>query len=196
MLPPKYLSGQYKYLTGKFSILYSNNRTLIIGLISDTHIAFPNEKLPTQVVDAFRGVDLILHAGDIWIPSVLDELESAAPIKAAWGDDDLKVDLGHDGRMMKERSIRLDGVNIWVTHEKPRYALLNPEGEQQVHPREDRPDVVVFGHTHYAAIETYKDVLLVNPGSATVPNYVPKLGTIGMMTISDGKAEARIVRLG
>ena len=183
-------------MTRNPSIKYSKNRTLLIGLISDTHIAFPNEKLPTQVVDAFRGVDLILHAGDIWIPSVLDELETAAPIKAAWGDDDLKVDLGHDGRMMKERSIRLDGVNIWVTHEKPRYALLNPEAEQQVQHREAPPDVVVFGHTHYATIETYRDILLVNPGSATVPNYVPKLGTIAMLTIEDGKAEARIVRLG
>jgi len=183
-------------LTGKVSILYSNNGTLLIGLISDTHIAFPDEKLPPQVVDALRGVDLILHAGDIWIPSVLDELEAAAPIKAAWGDDDLKVDLGHDDRMMKERSLRLDGVHIWVTHEKPRYALLNPEGEQQIHHREEPPDVVVFGHTHYATIETYRDILLVNPGSATVPNYVPKLGTIAMLTIEGGKAEARIVRLG
>jgi len=41
---------------------------LLIGLLSDTHIALPSEALPPQVKGAFSGVDLILHAGDIWIP--------------------------------------------------------------------------------------------------------------------------------
>ena len=170
---------------------------MLIGLISDTHIAYPNEKLHPQIIDAFKGVDLILHAGDIWIPSVLDELETAAPIMSAWGDDDLKMDLGDDSRMMKDRTLYLEGVTLWVTHEKPRYGLLNPkeEADTGVRDREDPPDVVVFGHTHFANIEQYKNVLLVNPGSATVPNYVPKLGTVAYLTLNSGKAEARIVQL-
>ena len=73
---------------------------MLIGLLSDTHIAFPSQPLPPQVLEAFRGVDLILHMGDVWIPSVLDELESIAPVIAAWGDDDMEADLGGDSRMM------------------------------------------------------------------------------------------------
>jgi len=144
---------------------------------------------------------LILHAGDIWIPSVLDELESIAPVMAAWGDDDMKADMGGDSRMMKGHVLSLGGVTLWLTHVKPRYALLNPKEElysvgSNPGDLEDPPDVVVFGHTHFAKIERYKDALLVNPGSPTVPNYVPKLGTVALLTINSGEVEARIVPLG
>jgi len=181
------------------NIIYSNGGKLLIGLISDTHIAFPNEKLPPQIKDAFPGVDLILHAGDIWIPSVLDELESIAPVMAAWGDDDMPADLGGDSRMLKGYSLILEGVTLWITHVKPRFALLDPDKElynaQPVGPKEP-PGVVVYGHTHFAKIEHYDGTLLVNPGSATVPNYVPKLGTVALLTIESGEAEARLVPLG
>ncbi len=170
-------------------IVYSSGRTLLIGLLSDTHIDSSSETLPPQIKDAFSGVDLILHAGDIWIPSVLDELESIAPVMAAWGDDDRESDLGGDRRMVKGGSLLFDGVTLWLTHVKPRYALINPKAE-------DLPNVVVFGHSHFPAIEYYKDVLLVNPGSATFPNYVRRLGTLALLTISSGRVEAHIVTLG
>ena len=174
---------------------------MLVGLLSDTHIAFPYESLPPQIKSAFRGVDLILHAGDIWIPSVLDELESIAPVMAAWGDDDMEADLGADSRMMKGRTLHLDGVTLWLSHVKPRYGLINPQEEAYPSRRndeapEDPPDVVVFGHTHFAVIERYKGVLLMNPGSATLPSYVPKLGTVGMLTLDSGEVEAKLVQLG
>ena len=182
------------------NIPYSNGRTLLIGLLSDTHIATSSETLPPQIRGAFSGVDLILHAGDIWIPSVLDELESIAPVTAAWGDDDFEADLGGDSRMLKGHSLLFDGVTLWLTHVKPRYGLINPSEDSYLsRPRtedpEDPPNVVVFGHTHFHTIEQYKGVLLVNPGSATFPNYVSKLGTVGLLTIDSGKVEARIVQL-
>ena len=182
----------------KPDILYSNGGKLLIGLISDTHIAFPHEKLPPQIGDALRGVDLILHAGDIWIPSVLDELEVVAPVKAAWGDDDMPADLGNDRRMMDGYCLLLEDVSLWLTHVKPRYALLDPDKESYqalpVGPK-DPPRVVVYGHTHFAKIEHYNGTLLVNPGSATVPNYVPKLGTVAILTINSGEVEACLVPL-
>ena len=173
---------------------------MLIGLLSDTHIAFPNEALPPQVKSAFSGVDLILHAGDIWIPSVLDELESIAPVKAAWGDDDIEADLGGDSRMMAGHSLAVDGVTLWLTHIKPRYGLINPRDESfSSRPNhqepEDPPDVVVFGHTHFSTIERYENVLLVNPGSVTFPKYVFRLGTVALLTINSGEVQARIVQL-
>lgn len=170
---------------------------MLIGLISDTHIAFSDKVLPPQIKDIFRGVDLILHAGDIWIPSVLDELESIAPVVAAWGDDDLHDHLGSDERMVDDHLLPLDGSKLWLTHIRPRYALLNPNIEIYS-PRpdpEDIPDVVVYGHTHFATVDTYKGVLMVNPGSPTVPNYVPTLGTVALLTLDNGEAEAKIVSL-
>ncbi len=173
---------------------------MLIGLISDTHIASPNEKLPLQVRTAFNGVDLILHAGDIWIPSVLDELESIAPVTATWGDDDTETDLGGDSRMMEGNTLSLAGVTLWLTHVKPPYGLFIPKegiftsrlGAEV--PRE-LPKVVVYGHTHSGIIEHFKGVLLVNPGSATWPNYLPRLGTVALLNINAGEVKARIVPL-
>ena len=183
---------------GEADIVYSECGTLLIGLISDTHIGQPSEVLPPQVKTAFSGVDLILHAGDIWIPSVLDELETIAPVIAAWGDDDIEAELGGDNRMVKERELSLAGITLWLTHIKPGYGVIVPREKPYLsRPEEppDPPDVVVSGHTHSAEIENYKGVLLVNPGSATWPNYVPKLGTVALLSINSGKAEARIVPL-
>ena len=177
---------------------------MLIGLLSDTHIAMPEQILPFQVKEAFRGVDLILHAGDVWIPWVLDELETVAPVLAARGDDDMEADIGDDTRMGKRQDLSVDGLTIWVQHIKPRYGLINQNEQsnsyaalfnRQTPEPVDPPDVVVFGHSHFAEIENYKGSLLVNPGSPTMPNYLPKLGTVGLLTIEDGKAEARLVQL-
>ncbi len=173
---------------------------MLIGLISDTHIAVPEITLPPQIKEAFRGVDLILHAGDIWISSALDELQSIAPVIAAWGDDDMEVDLGGDKRMLTGHTLHLDGITLWLTHIKPRYGLISPPDDwYPSRPKnedpEEPPQVVVSGHTHFPGIENYKGVLLVNPGSATMPSYVPKLGTVALLNISSGRAEARILPL-
>lgn len=172
---------------------------MLIGLISDTHIASLNEKLPLQVRTAFSGVDLILHAGDIWVPSVLDELESIAPVKAAWGDDDMEADLGGDSRMLKENSLSLDGFIVWVMHIKPPYGLISPRDGHFTSKAGGNnrgfPNLVVYGHTHSSSIERYKGVLLVNPGSATWPNYLPQLGTVALLNIKSTEIEARIVPL-
>ena len=175
---------------------------MLIGLLSDTHIAMPEQVLPVQIMDAFRGVDLILHAGDIWIPWVLDELESVAPVLAARGDDDMEADIGDDTRMAKSQTLSVEGLTIWVQHIKPRYGLISPNEQsyfsrfnQQAPETEDPPDVVVYGHSHFAEIEDYKGVLLVNPGSPTMPSYIPKLGTVGLLAVNSGQAEARLVQL-
>ncbi|MBA7626592.1 hypothetical protein ES703_34046 [subsurface metagenome] len=165
---------------------------MLIGLLSDTHIREVTTRvpevgktLPAQIKDVFRGVDLILHAGDIYITSVLHELAHIAPVLAAKGDDD-------DGRVVDDKrvkikhTININGTTIWLAHQ---YELW-PWDEH-----ERPPDVIVFGHTHEAALENHGGVLLVNPGSPTFPHYQYELGTVGLLTINSGKAEAQIVQL-
>jgi uncharacterized protein len=174
---------------------------LLIGLISDTHIDSSRSRLPPQLKDVFKDVELILHAGDIWIPSVLDELESIAPVKAAWGDDDMQGDLGGDKRMMNGHKLVLEGVTLWLTHVKPRYASIRPKGVWYLtspgpeEPYETAPEVAVFGHSHRSTVQYHEGVLLVNPGSATFPDYQNKIGTVGLMSIKSGQVEARIVQM-
>lgn len=173
---------------------------MLIGLLSDTHVPDHAKGLPDQLRDVFRGVDLILHAGDIYLPKVLDDLESIAPVKAAWGDDDLMSDLGADPRMVNGRTLLLDGITLWLTHVRPPHSLITPRETSSLvklnsEDPKDPPNVVVYGHTHQSNMEYYNDILFVNPGSATFPNYVSKPGSVALLTIDSGKAEARIIHL-
>ncbi len=172
---------------------------MLIGLISDTHLAKPEEELPFQIETAFKGVELILHAGDIWVPSALDQLESIAPVMAAWGDDDMESDLGGDPRMLNERTINIGGVNLWLVHEKPAFGAIVPRVNRifsrNMEPEWEVPQAVIYGHTHKTLVENYKGVLVVNPGSPTWPNNFPELGTVGLLSIDSGKVDASIIQL-
>jgi hypothetical protein len=157
-----------------------------IGLISDTHIPNHAKELPEQLKNLFHAVDLILHAGDIYTISVLDELECLAPVLAAEGDDD-PLSTSTDRRVKVKHILNIDGVTIWLTHARP--WSWPPDSRET-------PNIIVCGHTHTAALENLQgDILLVNPGSPTFPQYKLELGTVALLTISSGKAEANIVQL-
>ena len=164
---------------------------MLIGLISDTHIPEIAQTLPSRVKEVFKGVDLILHAGDIFVDSVLEELGTIAPVLAARGDDDYPV---RDKRMDEVQNLTLDGLNVYVIHSSQYFArdlIQHPEK----HNLEKAPDVVVFGHTHRDVVQTVGNSLLVNPGSATFPYYQLRMGTVALLSIKAGKAEAHIVPL-
>lgn len=173
----------------------SEKRSLRIGLLSDTHIPETRKSLPPQVLEAFRGVDLILHAGDIYHLSVLDELGAIAPVLAARGDDD-HFRLLEDPRVKERHILSLDGLRLGLAHIVPYPETLWQSLEQRMEQDFGGPmDVLVFGDTHEPVAETYKGVYLVNPGSATLPYYRPRLGTVGILTIESGTAKAEIIQL-
>ncbi len=168
---------------------------MLIGLLSDTHIRIPGYRaslsqlsastLPPQIKEAFHGVDLILHAGDIYNLPILDELESIAPVLASEGDDD-PFEVMNDKRVKWKHAITVEGATIWLAHEYEMWSW-----DEQEKP----PDVIVFGHTHKATLENHGDILRINPGSPTFPQYSCQLGTVGLLTINSGKAEAQIIQL-
>lgn len=177
-------------------IAISNAASMHIGLISDTHIPFDAEKLPEQLARVFHDVDLILHAGDVYAPSVLAELEAIAPLLVARGDDD-NGDVFADERMKREHIFTVEGVTIWLFHEYRKMSLVangtwyKLSGEKF----QKKPDVIVYGHTHRPALLTSGPVLTVTPGSATFPNYISETGTAGLLTVESGRAEAQIIQL-
>jgi hypothetical protein len=167
---------------------------MLIGLLSDTHVRTPGTRvslgqltaseLPPQITEAFQGVDLILHAGDIYTLPVLDELESVAPVLAAEGDDD-PFEVVNDNRVKHEHFITVEGVTIWLSH----YGLWSNSSQKE------HPDVIIFGHSHHSTLENHNGVLRINPGSPTFPSYQHTLGTVALLDVKSGKAEARIVKL-
>jgi len=177
-----------------------------IGIISDTHIPEACEHIPAPVLEAFRGVDLVMHAGDVYVNRVLDELAEVAPVIAALGNGDEGLD-GHrhkldtnDDRVRTAHLLEVEGVRIGLAH-----ALPTPdETSDQVFHNAMRThfggpvDVLVMGHSHLEGVVRFGDTLVVNPGSATLPrNLVDVPGTVAILEVGpDGRISAEIVRLG
>jgi len=156
-----------------------------IGLLADTHIPESADALPVEVLDAFRGVDLILHAGDIYILDVLNDLERIAPVLAASGDDDYGVTIA-DRRVKKIHVLELEGKTLWLGHERHHLRM------QSLH---ESPDIIVFGHEHRPVKERVGDTLYLNPGSPTYLDYQRGLGTVGILTIESGQVKVDILKL-
>ncbi len=163
-----------------------------IGLVADTHIPRDAKSLPPHVKVALDGVDLILHAGDIYLSTVLDELETIAPVLAARGNGDRDLS---DPRVKDYLVLDLAGFKVGLTHTFYRETPLTPLGKVMEQEFGTPVDVIVFGDTHVVVLERCQDVLVVNPGSPTLPNGRFELGTVGLLEIVGGSVSARIVQL-
>jgi hypothetical protein len=128
-----------------------------IGVISDTH-GFLDPKIPKL----FAGVSHILHAGDIGSDAIIAELETIAPVTAVMGNTDSSP------TFRPTEVVTLAGRKFLVHHIVDPYALKE---ELQLRIARERPDAVVFGHTHKAFCETSNGVLFFNPGSAGKPKF-------------------------
>lgn len=147
-----------------------------IGVISDTHIPSKASRIPDIVFDKFKGVDLIIHAGDITSQEVLDDLAVLAPVKAVYGNVD-PPELCHG--LPERLNIELNGYKIGVTHGHnlrghimERIAYVFPE-----------TDIIIFGHTHRPCNEVINGQLYFNPGSATDRRLQEK-HSIGIITLN------------
>ena len=129
-----------------------------IGVISDTH-----NYLDPRIAGLFAGVEHILHAGDIGLPSILLELQEVAPVTAVSGNTD---DPGFHYR--QTQTVELAGRKFLLHH------IVNPHSPddslQELIARE-RPDVVVFGHTHKPFSQIIGEILFFNPGYAGKPRF-------------------------
>lgn len=181
-----------------------------IGLVSDTHCAGSGRDLPLAVLDALRGVDLILHCGDLECLGVLDYLETVAPTLAVRGYED-PVEPGH--RLAgATRVVEVGGLRIGMVHDiqwpGPKIATT-PDGAGLILPpgqaaatlacKFGQPvELALFGDTHEELICRWDGILMVNPGSPTYPGRRHRpgaLGTLGRLTIANGRAQAQIISL-
>jgi putative phosphoesterase len=168
-----------------------------IGLISDTHIPVAAKELWPQVYDAFRGVDLIMHGGDLMVPDVIDWLEEIAPVMAVQGNGDYlgweRSVAPQDPRLSEAKVLAVDGLRIGLVHDlqMPDAPPLRTLEGQMKHYFGGPVNVIVRGSTHAAEISTVKGVLIVNPGSTAFPNHQSaRLGTVGFLDI-DGAGRVR-----
>lgn len=174
-----------------------------IGLISDTHIPEAMPELWPHVFEEFAGVECILHAGDIHHLSVLDTLETMAPVYAARGNGDdgsagreIQPD---DPRCREAWVLELGGFRIGLTHTIP-MPEIPPDftisrWKQRVFDGADL-DVLIYGDTHVEQIDLIDNTLCINPGSPTYPhNLSLQFGTIGFLYLDEPQPRAEILQL-
>jgi uncharacterized protein len=155
---------------------------VVVGLIADTH-----GLLRQGIADAFQGVHLILHAGDVGGHGVLAALAAIARVEAVYGN----VDDPHDPMLARERRVVAGGIAIHVSHGNE---LGRPTPELALARYQDAA-VVVFGHTHRACVVRASDGrLAVNPGAAG-PRRFDLQPSVARLTIENGAAEVEIIAL-
>ncbi len=158
-----------------------------IGVLSDTHIPNRARSLPPELFDAFQGVDMILHAGDLVQEEVLLDLMALAPVEAVAGN----MDPPHLEKRLGERKLlQIAGLRIGLTHgHGPRGKIM--ERAYQAFASES-PDCVVFGHSHQPCNIRYRGVLLFNPGSPT-DRRREKYPSCGLLTIAGSSISGEIL---
>ena len=146
-----------------------------IGIISDTH-----NLVRPEALDALRGCEHIIHAGDICNPAVLDTLNELAPVTAVSGNNDSGARI--DG-LPEALTFHIGDTTIYLVHDIA-----------DVPKQLDGIDVVVTGHSHKPLIERRGRTLFVNPGSAG-PRRFKLPVTLAIMLIDSGEVQVEIVRL-
>lgn len=150
----------------------------IVGLISDTH-----GLLRAGVHDALKGVELILHAGDVGGSEILNELGLIAPVRAVFGN----TDPPGDPDLAERIDLELGGVHLHMSHG---HEVGSPTPAKLAE-RYDA-DVVIYGHTHRQLVTQVQDRLFVNPGAAG-PRRFNLVPSVARLTIANGRAEVEII---
>jgi putative phosphoesterase len=149
----------------------------VVGVISDTH-----GLLRPEVLQAFKNVDLILHAGDIGGPDILELLQQLAPVTAVRGNMDYGT---WAQRLPESRHVQLGNTGLFLTHNL--FGLHFGGAGNGIH-------AVISGHTHRPQIDRRNEVLFMNPGSAGHRRRLYPV-SIGLLYINNGRLDAKIIDL-
>jgi len=159
---------------------------MIIAVLSDTH----SLNIPKPLLERFKTVNLIIHAGDICDLATLKLLNKIKPTKAVQGNMDEAV---VKKILPVKEVITVENVKIGLTHGHVgdyREALKNATAAF----KDDKMNIIIFGHSHQALNEKIGHTLYFNPGS---PNDCirAKFFSYGLITIEAGKIKAEIIKI-
>lgn len=133
-----------------------------IGVISDTHIPKRAKGLPQIVLETFKGIDHIIHAGDIMSMDVIYKLEELAPVTAVAGNTDSPELLE---RLGAKKILTLGNFDFGIFHGHGKKGKTINRVIKCF--EDDTVSCIIFGHSHIPCCQFYNDILLFNPGSPT-----------------------------
>jgi putative phosphoesterase len=149
----------------------------VLGVISDTH-----GLMRPEAIRALDGVEMIIHAGDIGAPEVLQALHAIAPVVAVRGNNDR----GEWAQALPDTEvIEVGGVALYVLHDAKALDL---------DPAAAGFDAVISGHSHRPAMAKRHGVLFLNPGSAG-PRRFKLPVSVARLTVRGGIIDAQLIEL-
>jgi putative phosphoesterase len=160
-----------------------------VGVISDTHVPKRARCIPKRVFEIFQAVDYIIHAGDLVELAVIDELEQIAPVLAVRGNSD---GLDIVNALPKLNSLKIFDWKIGVIHDQN---IVDGLDSMEEIAKENRFDVVVYGHTHIANILWEEKILYINPGSPTDPVGILNKPSVALLKITRENITPQIITL-
>ena len=156
---------------------FRNMGNVVVGDIADTH-----GLLPTTAVKALKGVDLIIHAGDVGSSEVLSDLKSIAPLVAVRGNMDMIKSLK---KLPETEAVEVADVLLYVIHDIHRLDIA---------PLESGFDAVIHGHLHCPSVAENNGILYLNPGSAAQPRRKCP-ASIALLHIRGNSIKTQIVHI-
>lgn len=158
---------------------------MLAVVIADTHIPRRAKGLPEELGPHLERADLILHAGDLMDPALLEDLGSHAPVKAVRGNvDPPALDLP------ETLEFDLGGVPVAMVHDSG----TKKGRRNRMRRRFPGARVVVFGHSHVPWLEDESGLLLLNPGSPTDRRRQPE-HTFALLRAEGGRVRAEVLDL-
>jgi len=149
----------------------------VVGVISDTH-----GLLRPEAINALRGSELIIHAGDVGSPEILEQLAKIAALRAIRGNID--TEKWADALPLTE-VVEAGGVMLYVLHDVKQLDLK---------PSAAGFAAVISGHSHKPSQEMRDGVLFFNPGAAG-PRRFKLPVSVGRLVLGQGKIQAEIITL-
>ena len=160
-----------------------------IGILSDTHLTDGSQELPQKMLEDFKNADMIIHAGDLVDYSVIDKLKKVcANVKAVYGN----MDPPEVKSKLKELEIINAGryrIGVYHGYGTPPNLI---EQLSEIF-KNDKIDIVIFGHSHSGLNQEKNGIIFFNPGSPTDKIYA-KENTYGIIELND-KIELKLVKL-
>lgn len=160
-----------------------------IGVISDTHLIDKTQELPQIMLEDFKSADMIIHAGDLVDLSVIEKLKKVCPqVIAVYGN----MDPSEVRSKLPEKEIINAGkfrIGVFHGYGAPANLVDLLSGIF----KNDKVDIVIFGHSHSGLNQEKNGVVFFNPGSPTDKIYA-KSNSYGIIELN-GKIELKLIKL-
>jgi putative phosphoesterase len=156
---------------------------LLAAVIADTHVPRRARAMPESLAPHLGRADLVLHAGDLMDPALLDQLAAYAPVKAVRGNLD-------PPGLPESLEFEFGGARVAMIHDSGRR-----QGRRtRLRRRFPEARVVIFGHSHIPFLEDEDGLMLLNPGSPTDRRRQPH-HTFALLHAERGEVRAEILVL-